>query len=224
VQVSLEAGKLSDLGYLPPKLKADRIMELGVGVMETILASGVPAERLALYAGAALSSAFRVGARSIASIRTQLGFGEGVLEKLASAKNIADHARYVSGLKDLQRSFYFNELESNGVKFTPGNVLDIQRMPDGRLAFLESGSSNGGLAHILEHAPQFAKVGIRVEQIPEAVMTAVTRGKIVGYQGKDIGRPIFDFVFNDTRQRMAVTVGENGFIVGANPKPRPGAC
>jgi hypothetical protein len=126
-------------------------------------------------------------------------------------------------LNAIQRQDYLNELAKNEIKHTPENIVDIRRMPDGRLAFLETGSSNGGLVHIIEeHGKHFADVGIHADQIPEAVMTAVTRGKIIGYQGKGPGRPVFDFVFNDTQHRMAVTIGDNGFIVGANPKPRPG--
>src|SRR5580704_14777041 len=53
-------------------------------------------------------------------------------------------------------------------------------------------------------------------QIPDAVMAAVTRGKQVGMQGI---RPIFEVEFGGKTQRIAVTVGNNGFIVGANPAP-----
>ncbi len=48
-------------------------------------------------------------------------------------------------------------------------------------------------------------------------MTAVTEGKIVGYQGRGTGRPIYEIEYNGKLQRVAVTVGDNGYIVGANP-------
>ena len=44
------------------------------------------------------------------------------------------------------------------------------------------------------------------------------RGNIVGYQGKRNPRAIYEFTYNGVRQRVAVQVGSNGFIVGANPK------
>lgn len=139
-----------------------------------------------------------------------------------SARNVADHARYLDELSVLQRQDYLSELAANGIKHAPENIIDIRRMTDNRLVFLETGSSKGGLVHILEeHGKHFSDVGIHADQIPDAVMTAATRGDVVGYQGKGAGRPVFDFVFNDTRHRMAVTIGDNGFIVGANPKPRP---
>lgn len=44
----------------------------------------------------------------------------------------------------------------------------------------------------MRHADDFAKRGIYADQIPDLVMTAVERGRIVGYQGKGMGRPIYD--------------------------------
>ena len=74
------------------------------------------------------------------------------------------------------------------------------------------------MAHIVgEHVDDFARRGITESQIPDLVIDAVTRGRIVGYQGAGTGRPIFEVVFNGQTQRVAVTVGDNGFIVGANP-------
>jgi len=53
------------------------------------------------------------------------------------------------------------------------------------------------------------------EKIHELVMQAVTQGEKVGVQGT---RPIYEVQFEGTTQRVAVTVGNNGFVVGANPK------
>ena len=46
------------------------------------------------------------------------------------------------------------------------------------------------------------------------VFTAVTKGKVVGMQNT---RPVYELQWNGATQRVAVTVGDNGFIVGANP-------
>ncbi len=110
-----------------------------------------------------------------------------------------------------------NELATNGVKFTPENVLAVARTPSGQIVFLEKGSATAGLRHIVaEHGSQFAKIGISEVQIPRVVMKAVTDGKIVGYQGSGIGRPIYETVINGQKYNMAITVGNNGYIVGAN--------
>lgn len=60
-------------------------------------------------------------------------------------------------------------------------------------------------------------MGVSEAQIPRVVMKAVSEGKLVGYQGSGTGRPIYELTING-QQRIAVTVGENGFVVGANPR------
>ena len=76
--------------------------------------------------------------------------------------------------------------------------------------WLENGTDTAGLNHIIK--------GITQEQIPDYVMNALENGKIVGYQGRGTGRPIYEFTYNGEIHKVAITVGNNGFIVGANPK------
>jgi hypothetical protein len=120
------------------------------------------------------------------------------------------------------RQDLIDDVVSRGEKITPADVVDIRQLPDGRTVWLESGNPNAGLEHILRHSDEFAAKGIPEHQIPDALFTALEEGRIVGYQGKGNGRPIYEFTFNGETQRVAVTVGENGFIVGANPKSVPG--
>lgn len=113
----------------------------------------------------------------------------------------------------------FEELSSNGVKFTPENVVAVGRSPSGQVVFLETGTSKAGLQHIVkEHAGEFAQMGVAESQIASVVMRAVTEGKIVGHQGAGSGRPIYEVMVNGKLQKIAVTVGSNGYIVGANPR------
>jgi hypothetical protein len=110
------------------------------------------------------------------------------------------------------------ELETSGVKFSRQDLISIARDATGRVVFLEEGNSAAGLQHILEgHEQDFAANGISAAEIPDAVMAAVTRGSIIGYEGEGVGRPIYEVIFNGQVRRIAVTVGSNGFIVGANP-------
>lgn len=44
------------------------------------------------------------------------------------------------------------------------------------------------------------------------------QGNIVGTQGKRNPRSIYEFTYNGIKQRIAVQVSNNGYIVGANPK------
>jgi hypothetical protein len=112
-------------------------------------------------------------------------------------------------------------LAANGVKFTSENVVSTGRTPSGQIVFLETGNATAGLQHIVdEHASDFANIGVAQSDIPSVVMQAVTGGNIVGYQGSGTGRPIYQVTINGQPQRIAVTVGSNGFIVGANPAGR----
>ena len=112
-----------------------------------------------------------------------------------------------------------DELASSGIKYNPEDIVVITKTADGKLVWLENGTDTAGLNHIIaEHADDFLNKGIAQEQIPGYIMSAMENGEIVGYQGRGIGRPIYEFTYNGELHKVAVTVGNNGFIVGANPK------
>ena len=117
------------------------------------------------------------------------------------------------------RGELLEELTRSGVKHTPENVVGIGRAATGRVVFLEAGSSRAGLQHIVErHADDFAARGIAEAQIPDAVMTAVTRGKEVGQVGSGKNaRVVYEFEYLGKTQRIAVGEASNGFIVTAHP-------
>jgi hypothetical protein len=80
------------------------------------------------------------------------------------------------------------------------------------------GNNKSGLIHIIfRHAGEFIERGIASEDIPKLLNKALSEGKIVGEQGSDGGRMIYETVYNGKTQRVAITVGNNGYIVGANP-------
>jgi filamentous hemagglutinin len=104
------------------------------------------------------------------------------------------------------------------IKPVPRHVIATATLPSGQIVFLETGNANSGLTHIIDqHAQDFANVGISENQIPNVIMDALTEGQIVGYQGKGTGRPIYQIEVNGVKQNIAITVGSNGYIVGANP-------
>jgi hypothetical protein len=110
------------------------------------------------------------------------------------------------------------ELTATGVKFNAAEVVRIVRDPSGRIVFLERGTETAGLAHIVkEHALDFAQKGIVEAEIPTAVMKAVTKGDVIGYQGRGFSRPIYRVEFGGQTVDIAITTGDNGFVVGANP-------
>lgn len=83
---------------------------------------------------------------------------------------------------------------------------------------MENGTETAGLNHIIkDHGVDFANKRIAQIEIPDYITKALSDGKVVGYQGRGTGRPIYEFTYNGVTQRVAVTTGSNGFIVGANP-------
>lgn len=110
------------------------------------------------------------------------------------------------------------ELAKSGVKYNADDVVMITKNTSGKLVWLENGSESAGLKHIIkEHGRDFINKGILEDKIPDYIASAIEKGKIVGYQGRGTGRPIYEFMYNGTIQRVAITIGDNGFIVGANP-------
>ena len=109
------------------------------------------------------------------------------------------------------------ELKAAGIKFDPGQIVTIFRNADGRIVWLEKGDSARGLAHIIgEHGAEFAAHGYSEAEIPDLLRQALQSGKIIGYQGKGAGRPIYEVMFGGKLVKIAITVGSNGYIVGAN--------
>ena len=116
------------------------------------------------------------------------------------------------------REALLEDLARLGVKHTPDNIVAIGRNAAGSIVFLKEGNSRAGLEHIiLQHGEDFAKRGIAVERIPDAVLKAATEGVQIAIQGT---RPVFEVEFDGQTHLIAVTVGTNGFIVGANPATR----
>lgn len=149
--------------------------------------------------------------------------GEAVGKKLQKeiTENAAEKAAKVTGetIESGLNSNLLDELANSGVKYNPEDIVAITKTADGKLVWLENGTDTAGLNHIItEHADDFLNKGITQEQIPDYVMNALENGKIVGYQGRGTGRPIYEFTYNGEIHKVAITVGNNGFIVGANPK------
>ena len=114
------------------------------------------------------------------------------------------------------------ELAQLNMKHTPEKIVKIAKQANGKIVFLEEGNSNAGLQHILEeHSLEFADQGIQQNQIPDLIIKALTKGKAVGYQGKKQTRVIYEVNFNGKTHYIALTVSDNGYIVGANPRTYP---
>lgn len=126
-----------------------------------------------------------------------------------------------SGTKGEGAALVF-QLKAKGEKFDEKSIVAITKDSSGKIVWLEKGHLGdhpSGLAHIVDsHGDDFAKQGISEKEIPQYIMTALKHGKIVGYQGRGQGRPIYEFTYEGTTRRIAITVASNGYIVGANPR------
>lgn len=112
-----------------------------------------------------------------------------------------------------------DEVKARGDKITEKDVVFITKDKNGKIVWLEKGklksesSKPSGLKHIIEkHASELKKNGISINQIPELIKKAVEEAKIVGISGVD--RLVYETTFNKRIVHLAITIGDNGYIVG----------
>ncbi|GAA3657817.1 hypothetical protein GCM10022237_17330 [Nocardioides ginsengisoli] len=136
---------------------------------------------------------------------------------ILSARVVRAIGKSAEGIAATERQALIKELEAAGTKFDPEAIVTIFRDAEGRIVFLEKGTDRAGLAHIIgRHGPEFAAAGVPEAEVPTLLQRALEAGRIVGHQGKGTGRPIYEVLFGGKTIRVAITVGTNGFIVGAN--------
>lgn len=118
---------------------------------------------------------------------------------------------------NLLDSGLISELKLAGVKFNESELKWLFKNNEGKIIFLEKGNTSAGFEHILSHKNDFIAKGIAESDISNFIMQALKENKIVGYQGLGTGRPIYELIYKGTKQKVAITIGSNGFVVGANP-------
>ena len=65
---------------------------------------------------------------------------------------------------------YLKELANQGIKYSSESIVRVEKMPDGKIVFLESGNAKAGLKHIInEHGKEFAQMGVSESQIPKVI-------------------------------------------------------
>ena len=84
---------------------------------------------------------------------------------------------------------------------SPEDVIGIVRDQNNRIVWLEKGhlgNNPSGYIHIIdEHENDFNRKGIASSNIADFVLSAVSEGEIIGYQGKGTGRPIYKIIYNE---------------------------
>jgi hypothetical protein len=109
------------------------------------------------------------------------------------------------------------ELRAAGVSFTEKEIVQIIRSAAGKVVWLEKGSAQAGLEHIMTgHASQFAKLGVNGEQnvVKLIVETLKTKTPI---SVDATGGQVFKVIMGGAEREMKIVVGSNGFVVTAYP-------
>lgn len=101
---------------------------------------------------------------------------------------------------------------SKPIKYNADDILHIEDI-NGKIVFLERGGEKAGYKHVLTHADEFKLHHISMAKVPAALFSALRKNNKVGKQGKRDGRPIFEV----DNKLFAISVGSNGYVVGANP-------
>ena len=171
------------------------------------------------YEGADISVPIEVGLGSIV-YHPGSNAGDYALALVGSgAYAMAFKSTVVNNAKKQVISHYTKVLQDQGVKIVTGEALNIGKDLAGKIVWLAQGSERGGLKHILSrHTDDFVNQGIAKQDIGEFVFDAVQNGKVVGSQGTGSNaRTIYETIYKGETKRVAATVSENGYIVGANP-------
>ncbi len=119
-----------------------------------------------------------------------------------------------------EKAILINELSKKGVRFTKENVLFVTKTSNEQIVWLEKGTKSAGLEHIISrHQRDFEQQQIQSHEIAEYIHEAVRNGRIVGYQGKQSSpRAIYEVFYKGKIRQIAIQIGNNGFIVSANPR------
>lgn len=120
----------------------------------------------------------------------------------------------------MKKNELIQKVIDKGFKISPEKVLEIGKRPNRQIVWIEKGTLSGkpsGLAHILEHEGEFKTIGVSKENIPSFIIDAVTTGQHVGHQGNGPSpRDVFKTKVDGHDAYIAVTISNNGYIVGAN--------
>jgi hypothetical protein len=173
--------------------------------------------------GARLAEAVRAAIRvntgledAMASIKAAIDAQ--IISKSEAAGFYAQVAKQVANVAEINADVdpkLLAKLDSDAA-YNRKDMLWLTTMPGGRIVWLETGSISAGLVHVIAgHGEEFARAGIPLKDVSDLIRQALTVGKVVDEQGGP-GRPIYNVIYNGTERNVAITVGSNGYVVGAN--------
>ena len=191
---------------------------LTLGTADTVKGAVAPEKPLSLehWLNALGTVSIAAGAYELAQ-----KYAPTMIDDVAAFENTARHpfhdsaisSEYISDSEQL-----IQQLEQRHEKITRENIMRIEQLPSGKIVWLETGNERAGFEHILKHLKEFEKQGLPEHELADYIMDALKNGELVGKQGT---REIYEVTYNGITRRVAITVSDNGFIIGANPKSIP---
>ena len=191
---------------------------LTLGTADTVKGAVAPEKPLSLehWLNALGTVSIAAGAYELAQ-----KYAPTMIDDVAAFENTARHpfhdsaisSEYISDSEQLTQ-----QLEQRHEKITRENIMRIEQLPSGKIVWLETGNERAGFEHILKHLKEFEKQGLPEHELADYIMDALKNGELVGMQGT---REIYEVTYNSITRRVAITVSDNGFIIGANPKSIP---
>ena len=191
---------------------------LALGTADTVKGAVAPEKPLSLehWLNALGTVSIAAGAYELAQ-----KYAPTMIDDVAAFENTARHpfhdsaisSEYISDSEQL-----IQQLEQRHEKITRENIMRVEQLPSGKIVWLETGNERAGFEHILKHLKEFEKQGLPEHELADYIMDALKNGELVGMQGT---REIYEVTYNGITRRVAITVSDNGFIIGANPKSIP---
>ncbi|KAH8782181.1 hypothetical protein BGZ57DRAFT_852962 [Hyaloscypha finlandica] len=149
------------------------------------------------------------------------------LDAEAMAPHVMTKQKFDFGSRDTMSEELIREELQQGIGIHPQEVVRIWKIGEGRdwvcktfTIRIEKGGPRGGLEHMLRHDTQkpFANRGITGEAFLELIEAATKVGRFIQPQSKTHKRPrpIFALKFHGQPVAVAITIGPDGYVVGAN--------
>lgn len=141
----------------------------------------------------------------------------------SSPQTSLDQKNYENLVNKISKQDLINGLKNDGIKFSEKDIVFIKKDESGKTIWLETGNDNAGLKHIVnQHAGDFKKaMNVNEKQIPSVISKAISKENFVnktervGANGQTEIRKLYKY---DGKYYLAISFGDNGFIVTSHPK------
>ena len=107
------------------------------------------------------------------------------------------------------------ELVESGRKCKSEEIIQIDKADAGGIVWMETGTENAGLIHILKHQKELKARVIEKKEIPRFTAEIIKKGEIVSGTKSKNGKE--GLLLRYGEKLYIISVGDNGFIVGLYP-------